>query len=779
MGTELQKRGMPDGACPEAWCLENPRVVSEVHADYKRAGADVVYTCTFGANRIKLSEYKIRNVREVNMELARLARRAVGKGVLVAGDIGPTGLFVEPFGDCSFEAAVNIYKEQVRGLLDGGVDIFAVETMMDIQEARAALIAVKELTKAFTIVTMTFEKGGKTLNGTDPLTALITLQGLGADAVGANCSQGPAGMLEMVARLKPYASVPLVAKPNAGMPELKDEKTVFSMDPREFASFGRAFISKGVNMLGGCCGTTPAHIRALAGRIKNAGTKKPVLVSLGAVSSARKTVLLGHDKPLTVVGECINPTGKKMLQAELREGRMALVRQFAKDQEKKGAELLDVNAGLAGADEKKLMTSFIDLLSVITDLPLVIDSSDAGVLEAALRIYPGRALINSISGEKQKLRKLLPVARKYGAMFIALPIDDKGVAESFEKRKKIINAIISEAKKKGFTDSDMVVDGLVLTVSSNPGAAVETMKTVSWASRGLGLQTIVGLSNISFGLPRRPRVNADFLSMLQANGLTMALLNPLDEEVMSGKRSSDLLMSKDKDAALYIAHCGASPDKKVSGTGHQEPPETMVGRAIIEGNREEIIALIEGALKKGTDPYTLVDDVMIPAINKVGELFDKKECFLPQLIASAETMKKAFDHLQGYLKKGDSRQIAKTAVILATVKGDIHDIGKNIVSLLLKNHGFQVIDLGKDVTAEAIVREAKRHKSPIVGLSALMTTTMVNMKEVVELAGKQGLKCRFLLGGAVVTKAYAESLGAEYAGDGVEAVRVVKQISER
>lgn len=776
-GTELQKRGMPAGVCPEEWCLKNPEVIQSIHREYQQAGADIVYSCTFGANRIKLSQYKINDVKKVNRDLVRLARSAVGKRALIAGDIGPTGKFVAPFGELGFEEAIKIFKEQARGLLAGGVDLFVIETMMDMQEARAALIAVKEISDKFTIVSMTYEKNGRTLSGTDCLSALITLQSLGADAVGCNCSVGPESMLDFIVKMKPYAKVPLVAKPNAGVPELIEGEMKFNMTDKEFAGFGRGFVFKGANMIGGCCGTRPDFIRKLKTKISKQKPFLPCRNSISALSSVRKTIFIGKDEPLTVIGEAINPTGKKILQKELREGKMSLVQDLAKKQEDAGADILDVNAGLPGINEVKIIKRIIGRLAVKNRLPLSIDSVNPEVIEEALRFYPGRALINSLSGEKRKLKKILPIAAKYGAMIIILPLDSKGIPQKYEQRKKIIEYVFKEAKKLGFTKDDIIVDGIAMTVSSNPGAALESLKTISWCSRVFKTGTVVGLSNISFGMPNRSWINAAYLAMLQVQGLTMAIANPLRQELMNIKRSGDLLLGKDKNASVFLAHFG-----KVS-TAEKEKPESIpldqrIFKAIMEGNKEDIKDLVKQAISAGLIADELVNKSMIPAINEVGDLFDKKEYFLPQLIASAEAMNTAFDEVKPYLKKEKNGKAKKTVVLLATVKGDIHDIGKNIVGLMLKNHGFSVIDLGKDVSAKRIVSKIKGCESCIVGLSALMTTTMINMKEVIELAKNEGVDCKFMLGGAVVTKAYAQSLDAEYARDGVEAVRVIKKLSE-
>ncbi|MDO8723538.1 MAG: homocysteine S-methyltransferase family protein, partial [Syntrophales bacterium] len=739
---------------------------------------DILYTCTFGANRFKFSQYQTTNVRKVNRELAILARKAAGKGALIAGDIGPTGQFIEPFGSLPFEEAVEAFKEQIQGLLEGGVDLFAIETMMDIQEARAALLAVKETSSSyFTIVTMTYEKNGRTLNGADTVTALITQQSLGADAVGSNCSTGPDMMMGIIAAMKPYATVPLVAKPNAGIPRLVGRDTVFDMDASTFAAFGTKFAASGINMMGGCCGTTPAHIAALKEDMKNEQPLAPRRKSLSALSSAFNFTVLDRDKPLFIIGERLNPTGKSALQQELLEGKMSLVRRLAKEQEEKGADLLDVNVGVPGIDEVKAIRDILRLLSTTVGLPLVIDSSRVETIEAALRLYPGRALVNSISGEREKLDKLLPVAAKYGAMFILLPLTDAEIPETAEGRKPIIKSVFQAAKRFGFTKDDIIIDGLVMTAASNPSAALEALKTVAWGVNQFKCRTLLGLSNISFGMPGRKWIDASLLAMGQASGLTMAIANPENTEIMRMKTAGDLLTGKDRDASSYIASFSDGQETdKTTIPAEDASPAQKVRRAILEGNREDILPLVEDALISGMNAATLVDDIMIPAIIMVGELFNEKKYFLPQLIASGEAMKKALGRLEPEIKNDNVIQERKGVVLLATVKGDIHDIGKNIVALLLKNHGYAVIDIGKDLPAEAIVEAAKQTRPDVIGLSALMTTTMVNMKDVIDFAKREGIRCRFILGGAVMTASYAASLGAAYAKDGVDAVRVIEQL---
>jgi 5-methyltetrahydrofolate--homocysteine methyltransferase len=778
-GTELQKKGMPAGVCPELWCLENQNIIKEIHTSYLQSQAQIIYTCTFGANRFKLNQYdSTDNIRQINRQLARVAKQTAGNKALVAGDIGPTGLFIKPFGPLFFEEAVNAFKEQAVGLIEGGCDLIIIETMIDIQEARAALLAVKEIKDIFTIASMTYEKDGHTLNGTDPVSALITLQSLGADAVGCNCSTGPEKMVEFIAAMKPYATVPLVAKPNAGVPRLEDGKTIFDMDAGTFASFGRKLAAAGANMLGGCCGTTPAHIKKLAQITAKIKPKTPRRKSIAALSSARGFLHLGENQSLLIVGERINPTGKKSLQQELSEGKTSILRQMALEQEKQGANLLDVNVGQPGIDEVEAIKTAINLLTTVSKLPLVVDSSRIETIEAALRIYPGRMLINSISGEKEKIKKLLPLAAKYGAMFILLPLTDGEIPSTTKKRQSIIKHIFQAARKYGFTKDDFVVDGLVMAVASDPQAAKETLKTLSWCAESFKCKTILGLSNVSFGMPGRPWLNAGFLAMAQLCGLTMAIANPASTEIMNVTKAGDVLTAKDKSAQCFIGHFSAENcvDSGVTAKTILTPQEKITS-AIMEGDRENIVLLIKSALSSGYSALELVDKLMIPAIVKVGDLYEKKVYFLPQLMAAAEAMKKALTYLEPQLKKAAAGDKGK--IILATVKGDIHDIGKNIVALLLRNYGYYVIDLGKDVAAQTIIAAAKKEKPDVIALSALMTTTMVNMQEVITLARKHGVKEDFLIGGAVVTETYARSIGASFAKDGVEAVKAVEKLIKR
>jgi len=774
-GTQLQKAGMPVGVCPEEWVLQNPEVIINIQKEYIESGSDIIYTCTFGGNGLKLKESGIDDVYRVNRELAVLSKKAAGGRAFVAGDIAPTGQLMEPFGFYTFEDIVNVYKEQVKGLLDGGVDLFVIETMMDIQEARAALLAVKETCDLPVMVTMTFERGGHTINGTDPLTALVTLQSLGADAVGCNCSTGPEQMLEIVKKLKPFAKVPLIAKPNAGMPRLVNGVTVFDMGDDEFAGFAGPFIEAGVNLIGGCCGTSPAYIKKVSKAAKGRKSKG-IINERGALvlSSSRKTVTIGRDLPVCVIGERINPTGKKKLREELRKGSMDLVTEYAMDQIDEGAQVLDVNAGVPDIDEAAVLTEITKTLSTMVQTPLCLDSSSPKALEQALRIYPGRALINSVSGEKIKLEKILPVAAKYGAAFILLPLDDSGVPGTAEERIEIVKKVYEKAEKYGYTKDDILVDGMLMTVASNQNSSLEALKVIKWCSDEFNANTVIGLSNISYGLPERAWINAAFLAMAASCGLTCAIMNPGVDVLMHIKRASDALTSKDKNCIRYIKTYGANNNGKMAGK-LQNP----VYNAVVEGNREETVSCIKAALKEGMQPAELVDNYLIPAITYVGELFQSGKYFLPQLIQSAEAMKAAMAFLQPYLETAGTAG-RKGRIVLATVKGDIHDIGKNIVGLMLRNYGFEVFDLGKDVPCDVIINKAKEVNADIIALSALMTTTMEEMRTVAGRVKDENLPFKIMVGGAAVDQNFASEIGADaYAQDAYAAVREAERMTRK
>ncbi len=873
-GTNLMEAGMPVGVCPEDWVRKHPDVILQLQRSYVEAGTHILYAPTFTANRIKLAEYGLEDELEaINRELVALSLqaahsndavfsgKAAGRRVLVAGDMTMTGQQLFPLGELQFEDLVDVYKEQARVLADAGVDLFVVETMMSLQECRAAVLAIRETCDLPIMVSLTYNEDGRTLFGTPPESAVVVLQALGVDVIGVNCSTGPAEMIPCVRKMAEYATIPILAKPNAGLPELVDGKTVYRMTPEEFAAAGADLVKAGAAFVGGCCGTTAEHIRALAETVTGMEVHKPLATHRRVLSSERKIVEVGLDGNFMVVGERINPTGKKKLQAELREGKLTMVRQFALDQEQYGAQILDVNMGMNGIDEKDMMQQVIYEVTSTVDCPLCIDTSYVEVMEAALRIYPGRALINSISLETEKINNLLPVAKKYGAMFILLPLSDAGLPKDAEEKRAVLEEIYRRAIEMGLTHEDIVVDGLVATIGANPEAAKECMETISYCKNVRKLPTICGLSNISFGLPERGAVNAAFLTMMIASGLTMAIANPSQEILMNAAFASDMLLNRPDSDIRYIEHmnqvaeereekekkqrreyarqaaaqqggtgiAGASGAAQSGGTGGMQSGaaqgsgvgslqsgsaqnsgignagatasgsvgttglsgasvgtaesdqaaairEHPVYKAVLKGSKGTIVDETKAAVASGLKPDTIINDYLISAINEVGDLFNRKKYFLPQLIGSANAMKLAIDYLEPLMeRKGDGSEMA--TIVIATVEGDIHDIGKNLVALMLKNYGYRVLDLGKDVPADTIVDTAMRENAEIIALSALMTTTMMRMKDVVELVKEKGCTSQVIIGGACITQDFADEIGADgYSKDAAECVKLVERL---
>ena len=763
-GTNLQPLGLT--GCPEAWALEHPDALIDLQRRYVDAGAQAVYTCTLGGTRHKLAEYGLADqAADMNRRLADVTRKAVHDSVLVGGDVGPTGLFVEPFGELPFEEAVAGFAEQIGALAEAGVDFIAIETMLDLQEARAALIAARETCDLPVLACMTFERGGHTLTGTDARTALITLQALGADAVGCNCSTGPQEMLALVQAMRPYASVPIVVKPNAGMPTVKDGKTAFEMDPEEFVFWMRRLYEAGASVLGGCCGTTPEHIAALCAELGSRPRPSRRTEPFSALTSSTRTLLVGGS--VSVVGERINPTGKKALQAALKAGEMEKLVELGQQQQAAGAHVLDVNVGMPGVDEAELLRKTVLALSSALPLPLSIDTADPAALSAALRVYPGCALINSIPAGAEDLERRLKLAQKYGAMFILLPLGQSIPATAAE-RLVLVDQAVQTAQRLGIPKESIVVDGLVMAVSSAPQAAVETMRVVRACTKR-SLHTILGISNVSFGLPEREWLNAALLAMAVENGLDMAICNPESRSLSALRLSCDLLRGNDTDAQRYVAAMAA--------VGAPPPAREGIYGAVLSGDASAITGLVENALTT-TDARAIIDGEIIPALDEVGDLFETGAYFLPQLMRSAQAVQAAFVLLEPLLAACGTETRPGT-VVLATVKGDIHDIGKNIVGMMLKSHGFTVHDLGKDVPAQRILETAERENADIIGLSALLTTTMDQMRTVVTLAREKGLKSRIMVGGAAVTEEYAQAIGADrYARDANAAVVAAKQLME-
>lgn len=793
-GTNLQKAGMPVGVCPEQWILENSEVLIDLQKRYVEAGTDILFAPTFTASRIKLKEYGLEDhLEEMNRKLVALSKEAAkGTNALVAGDLTMTGEQLYPLGDLMFEDLVDVYKEQAKIIAEAGADLFVVETMMSLQECRAAVLAIREVCDLPVMVSLTYNEDGRTLYGTDPVTAVVVMQSLGADAVGMNCSTGPEAMLEPIAKMAEYATIPLLAKPNAGMPELIDGQTVFNVEPKEFAEVGKKLVEEGAAIIGGCCGTTPEHIRALKEAVKGIPVKAPLQTKRRMLTSERKSVEITLDGRFMVIGERINPTGKKKLQAELKEGSLNLVRTMALEQEENGASILDINMGMNGIDEKEMMLRTIYEVTSTVDCPLCIDSSHVDIIEAALRIYPGRALINSISLEKEKFEKLLPIAKKYGAMFILLPLSDEGLPKDSAEKHGIIRTIMDEAVRIGMAKEDIIVDGLVATIGANPNAALECFETFSYCKNELELPTACGLSNISFGLPERTYVNTAFLTMAIANGLTMAIANPSQELLMNAAFASDMLLNKKESDIRYIERMNFLSEKyagmdrvmvqktpagtsAAGGEIRKESTGSGVFQAVLKGNKEHVLEEVKKMLDGGAKPDEIINEHLIAAINEVGELFDKKKYFLPQLISSANTMKLAIEYLEPMLERSNTEAMA--TIVVATVEGDIHDIGKNLVVLMLKNYGYHVIDLGKDVPADVIVDTAMNEGAKVIGLSALMTTTMMRMKDVVELAKEKGCTAKIVIGGAAITESFSDEIGADgYSKDAAECVKLVERL---
>lgn len=782
-GSNLQQAGMKSGECPEQWIVDHPDIFIELQKNYIEAGSDVLYTPTFTCNRVKLEEYGLEHrQQELTKELVGLTKEAIRQSgtdrqIYIAGDISMTGQQLEPVGSLPFETLVEIYKEEVSLLAKEGVDVFIIETMMSLQECRAAVLAVKETCDIPVMVTLTYQEDGRTLYGTSPETALVVLQAMGADAVGINCSTGPDKMIDAVKKMAEYTSVPLIVKPNAGLPSLVDGVTCYDMEADEFAESMLLLVDAGASVLGGCCGTTPEHIRKLSEAVKGHAVPKWEKKSVRALTTERNITPISLDGNFMIVGERINPTGKKALQAELREGSLDMVLDMAEEQIAKGAQILDVNMGMNGIDENEMMLKAVNELTMAVDVPLSIDSSYVDVVENALRIYPGRALINSISMEKEKFEKLIPVARKYGAMFILLPLSEQGLPKDMEEKKEIIHTILAEAKRYGMSEEDIVVDGLVATIGANKKAALEVLETIRYCKNERKLATICGLSNISFGLPERVFVNTAFLTLAIGEGLTMAIANPSQTLLTNAALASDLLLNKEEADLRYIN--GVSEATVTQAQTKQEEAKVEghpLYMAVVKGKDGHVLELVEQELSKGAKPAEIIDTHLIPAINYVGELFEQKKYFLPQLIASAETMEKAIARLEPLLEEERGGEKLDT-IIMATVKGDIHDIGKNLVVLMLKNYGYDVIDLGKDVETQEILDTAKKTKASVIGLSALMTTTMMEMKQVVDQAREQGITAKIIIGGAVVTESFAEEIGADgYSTDAREAVKLVNRL---
>lgn len=809
MGTLLQEVGLTGEDCPEEWNISHRDDILRIQKAYVEVGAQMLTTNTFGGNRLKLKNYDMQDrLVELNTAGVKIAKEAAGDSAIVAASIGPTGKFIVPLGEITFDEMMEIYREQIKALAEAGADVIDFETHVDILELKAAILAAREVCDLPIIANMTFEADGRTVTGTTPEAGFTTLEALGVDIIGTNCGTGPNTMAKIIERVRPLFSIPIIAQANAGVPHIHNGKTVFDEDPEEYSEKAGAMVSTGVNVIGGCCGTTdehiglmvnviggccgttPEHIKTLRDKVEvikpklYRENKEPNYLKL---SSRFEMKTMGFDKPFTVIGERLNPTARKKLSKDIMDGEYLLFKDEALRQQEAGADILDMNMGIPNSNEPELVKKGIEILSTSIDLPIAIDSANIEAARIGMKLYPGKPILNSISAESERLA-LLPDVKKYGAAFIALPIDENGIPKTADERIAILQKIIDVATKLGIDKKNIIADPLVLTVSAQQEGAKVTLETIRRATEELGIFTTCGLSNISFGLPLRGYINRNFLSMAIANGLTSAIVNPMDEQIMGEIRASDVLLAKDQNSGKYIKLfankkeikaklSGVDKDttnKKVEKATLNLSVEQKMADAVLNGSKNAILPYVEEALNNGLSAVDILNNHLIPAITEVGDLYDKRIYFLPQLMMSAETMKNAFKRLEPLLKSSGSK--SKGKIVIATVKGDVHDIGKNIVVIMLQNFGFEIYDLGKDVPKEAILDKAIEVGADIIGLSALMTTTMPAMQELMNLVKEKSLDYKVMVGGAAVTRKFAEEIGAHYATDAVSAVKLAEQL---
>ena len=776
MGTMLQERGLLPGGCPEQMNLQAAEVVASVHREYTEAGADILVANTFGGSRTKLAHYGLESqVHEINVRGVEIARAAANSSQFVAGTIGPTGRFLEPVGDATFDEMVEIFGQQVEAFAAAGADLITLETFLDIAEIRAAAIACREFSDLPFIAQMTFDDGGRTVLGTSPEAAAVTLDGLQADVIGSNCGLGIDGIYDVLDKMRTVTNRPLIAQANAGLPVLVDGETVFPASPDEMTLYHDRLIATGVRVIGGCCGTTPAHIRAikqaLAGR-DQVWTSPP---RRGFLSSRSSVVPVGSGAPCAIIGERINPTGKKAYSAELLAGKTAYIRREAQTQVEAGATLLDINCGAPVVDEPAALEGAVFAVNGVVNVPLVLDSSDPIALEKGLKAADGKVLINSVSGEEKSLAVVLPLAARYGAAVVGLTLDETGIPETAAGRIAIARKILDRAEAVGLPKQDLIIDCLTLTVSAEQKRAVETLRALRGVRDELGLATVLGVSNISFGLPNRSVLSSAFFAMAIEAGLGAAIINPKEERMMDAYRSAMVLLNHDQRAEQYIASYANVEAAPAASVPESAGVRERLSAAIIEGDVEGILSLVEAALAEGLSSLQVSNEGLLPGLEEIGRRFGKNQVFLPQVMLSAETMQVAFTRLKQELGGNAVKPLAK--ILMATVEGDIHDIGKNIVCTLLENHGFEVHDLGKNVAAQKILDEALRLQVDAVGLSALMTTTLQQMETTIGLLRDAGIKVLTMVGGAVVTQDYADEINADlYAEDALEAVKKIKEL---
>lgn len=787
MGTELQKKGLKLGEVPETLNILERNNIIEIHKEYIQSGAKVITSNTFGANELKLksTSYSVEEIIDAAISLAKEAKNVVNEKIYIALDIGPIGELVEPMGKLTFDEAYEIFKRQVIQGVKSGADLILIETMTDLYETKAAVLAAKENSSLPVIATMSFEQDHRTFTGCLPSSMAITLQGLGVDALGINCSLGPSEIYPIVEELMKYTDIPVLVQANAGLPVVRNDVTYYDVSPDQFSDIALKFAELGVRLIGGCCGTSPEYILKIKEKLNGVVIKEIAKKHFSALCTPSNTVLIEGVK---VIGERINPTGKKLFKEALRNNDIDYILKQGISQIDAGAKILDVNVGLPEINEPEMMVNVIKKLQSVTSVPLQIDSSDPKAIEAGLRYINGKAIVNSVNGEEKVLDKILPLVKKYGAAVVGLTLDERGIPDTAYERYLIAEKILNKALSYGIKKEDVYIDTLTLTCSAQQKEVVETIKALALVKEKLGLKTALGVSNISFGMPRRDIINETFLSIAMSAGLDLPIINPNDQGMMDKVSAFNVLYNFDEGSKEYIdKYKNSTLNKKVENnvavSGNKEEAKTKnqnnlsLKDIVIKGLKNEAAPIVKELLKS-MDELSVVNEFLIPALDVVGDEFEKGNIFLPQLIQSAETVKAAFDVLKESLKNNQSAAISKGKIILATVKGDIHDIGKNIVKVILENYNYDIIDLGKDVPIEKIVEEAKKYDEQIiVGLSALMTTTMKSMKQTIDELRKNNINCKVVVGGAVLTEDYAKQIGADYyAKDAKDAIEIAKQI---
>ena len=771
MGTLLQKSGLQPGELPERWNISHPEVIKEIHKSYYDSGSNIVNTNTFGANSLKFDADELSEIIYHAVKNADEARKASSgkQEKFIALDVGPTGKLLKPLGDLDFEDAVKAFAEVISLGVKYGVDLITIETMNDSYETKAAVLAAKENSDLPIIVTNAYGENGRLMTGADPAVMAAMLEGMGVDAIGANCSLGPKQLMGVMDELLKYCSVPVAFKPNAGLPKSDGKVTYYDVDAEEFAQDIKLAVANGVRIVGGCCGTTPEYIKKVCELTRDMRPKEIEKKTYSVCTSYNKAVFFG-EKPI-LIGERINPTGKKRFKQALLENDIGYILQEAVNQQAKGVHVLDVNVGLPGIDEAQMLTNSVCELQCVTDLPLQIDSSDPVAMESALRRYNGKAMINSVNGKEENLNAIFPLVKKYGGFVVALTLDEKGIPSTVDGRMKIARKILLTAALYGINKKDIIFDPLAMTVSADKMSAITTLKTVKKITEQLGCNTSLGVSNVSFGLPSRDLVNAAFFTTAMENGLSAAIMNPYSERMMEAYYSFNVVKGLDENCMDFI---NFASQQEVQPTAKQESSLTL--KEAIEKGLKEKASKITTAMLGNSAPLDIVNAHVIPALDNVGKRFEEKKLFLPQLLMSAEAAKASFEVIKATMS-ADGSSVKKGSIVIATVHGDIHDIGKNIVKLLLENYGYNVIDLGKNVPPETVLRAVTDNHAPLVGLSALMTTTVPAMEETVKLIKENAPWCKTVVGGAVLTQDYADKIGADkYAADAMETVRYTESV---